>query len=46
MMFPGTRGAALGVLLALPGKKGDSGEFLDYDRNLNEREGPPEGGPR
>jgi hypothetical protein len=29
-MFPRTRGAALAVLLALPDKKGDAVEFLDY----------------
>jgi hypothetical protein len=36
-MFPGTRGAALAVLLVLPDKKGDAVEFLDYDGNLNGR---------
>jgi hypothetical protein len=33
MMFPRTREAALAVLPALPVKKGDAGEFLDYDGN-------------
>jgi hypothetical protein len=36
-MFPRTRGAALAVLLALPGKKGDAVEFLDYEESPNGR---------
>ncbi len=37
MTLPGTRGAALAVLPALPNKKGDAVEFLDYDWSLNRR---------